>query len=104
MLDLNQLEHVVWSVADGRATDEDVTLFNADKAASLRIIDRLIAEAEEDLDSVRALPGEERDQIVADLNESLESLHATAARLRPPPPVVHEPSPPELDDVPVEPG
>ncbi|WP_162941942.1 DEAD/DEAH box helicase [Desertimonas flava] len=101
MLDLNQLEDVVWSVADGRATDDEIALLHADKAASLRTIDRLIAEAEEDLEAVRSLPGEERDQVVADFNEMLESLHSTAARLRPPPPVVHVPSPPELEDEPV---
>lgn len=108
MLDLNQLEHVVWSVAGGWASDDDVALFNANKAASLRTIDRLIAEATDDLASVRSLPGEERDQVVADFNDTLESLHLAAARLRPPPPVVHPPlhvpSPDELDDEPFEVG
>ena len=49
-------------------------------------IDRLIAETEDDLASVRSLSGDERDQVIADFAETLESLHSTAARLRPPEP------------------
>ena len=83
MLDVRQLEAGIWSIADGRASDEDFALFHADERASLAILDRLILEAEDDLEAVRKLPGEERDQVVADLTETLESLIATAARFRP---------------------
>ena len=86
MADLNQLERVVWSVAGGWASDDDVALLHADHVVSLRAIDRLIAETEDDLASVRSLSGDERDQVIADFAETLESLHSTAARLRPPAP------------------
>ena len=84
MADLNQLERVVWSVAGGWASDDDVALCTPTTSASLRAIDRLIAETEDDLASVRSLSGDERDQVVADFTETLESLRSTAARLRPP--------------------
>ena len=86
MLDVRQLEPVVWSIADGRGSDDDLALFHADEQASLRVLDRLIDEAEADLASVRSLPGDERDQVVADFTETLHGLQAAAARLRPPPP------------------
>ena len=86
MADLNQLERVVWSVAGGWASDDDVALLHADHVVSLRAIDRLIIETEDDLASVRSLSGDERDQVVADLAETLDSLRSTAARLRPPAP------------------
>ena len=83
MLDVRQLEAGIWSIADGRASEDDIALVHADERAALAVLDRLILEAEDDLESVRKLPGEERDQVVADLTETLESLLATAARFRP---------------------
>jgi len=83
MFDVRQLEAGIWSIADGRASDEDFSLVHADERASLAVLDRLILETEDDLEAVRRLPGEERDQVVADLTETLESLLATAARFRP---------------------
>ena len=85
MLDVRQLERGIWSIADGRGSDDDLALLLADERASLAVLDRLILETEDDLASVRNLPGEERDQVVADLSETLESLLATAARFRPRP-------------------
>ena len=87
MLDLRQrLEPAIWALVDGVASEEDVALFHADERASLVVLDRLILDAEDDLDSVRNLKGEEREQVVADFTEMLERLNATAAILRPPPP------------------
>jgi hypothetical protein len=91
MLDVRQLEAGIWSIADGRASEDDFALVHADERASLAVLDRLIEEAEDDLESVRKLPGDERDQVVADLTETLESLLATAARFRPQPPPTRQP-------------
>ena len=90
MLDTPQLEAAIWSIADGRSSDDDLALFHADERASLVVLDRLIVDAEDDLDSVRTLPGDERDQVVADLTDTLESLRvdrrppAARADRRPP--------------------
>jgi len=86
MLDVRQLEAGIWSIADGRGTDQDLALLHADAPASLAVLDRLIIEAEDDLASVSNLRGEERDQVVADFVSTLAGLRATAARLRPEPP------------------
>jgi hypothetical protein len=78
-----QLEAAIWSIADGRSSDDDLALFHADKRASLIVIDRLIIDTEDDLASVRNLPGDERDVVVADLTDTLHSLRSTGAILRP---------------------
>ena len=67
MLDTtHQLEMAVWSVADGRATAAQLAVFEADTRATLRVLERLIDETEENLDSVNGLQGLEREQVVAD--------------------------------------
>ncbi|MGB8861534.1 MAG: SNF2-related protein [Ilumatobacteraceae bacterium] len=95
MAEVRQLEAAIWSIADGRASDDEVALFEADETISLAVLDRLIGDAEDDLASVRGIKGDERDQVVADFAETLKSLHRTAARLRPlaPSPILAE-----LDD------
>jgi hypothetical protein len=85
MVDARQLEAAIWSIADGRGSDDDLAVLHADARASLLVLDRLIYDAEEDLDAVRNLPGDERYQVVADFTETLESLRDTAAILRPRP-------------------
>ncbi len=81
-----QLESLIWSLADGRGTDHDWELLHADERASLRVLDRLLFDAEEDLESVRRIAGDERDQVIADFTETVAGLTATLYRLRPPPP------------------
>ncbi len=89
MADARQLEGAIWSIADGRATDGDVALLHADERASLSILDRLIGDTEDDLTAVRrTVAGDERDQVVADFVDLLDSLRATEARLRPPAPAL----------------
>ena len=85
MLDVRQLETVIWSLADGRGSGDDMARFSADAKASLSILDRLIWEIEDDLASVRTITGEEREQAIADFVDTLDSLRATAAILRPEP-------------------
>ena len=84
MVENGQLEGVIWSIADGRASDDDLAMLRDDPARSLAVLDRLIIEAEDDLASVRNLDGDERDQVVADFVETIRSLRQTAAILRPP--------------------
>lgn len=85
MVDVRQLEAAIWSIADGRARADDLALFESDEQASVSMLDRLIIGAEDDLDSVSGLHGDERDQVVADFADTLDSLRAARARLRPPP-------------------
>ncbi|MEP7115642.1 MAG: SNF2 helicase-associated domain-containing protein, partial [Ilumatobacteraceae bacterium] len=86
ILDSQKLEAAIWSISEARGTDDELTLLRADKRLSLGALDRMIMEAEDDLDSVRNLKGEERDQVVADFTDTLDGLRSTAALLRPPPP------------------
>jgi SNF2-related domain/SNF2 Helicase protein/Helicase conserved C-terminal domain len=81
-----ELHAAVWAVADGRASAADLTTFQADPDAAVFVLDQLIDETEDDLDAVSALPGPERDQVVADFEDTLDSLWAVRDRLRPPPP------------------
>ena len=86
MVDSPELEAAIWSIADGRSAAEDVARLHEDERASLRMLDRLMIDVARDLDSARSLAGDERDMVVADLAETLDSLRGTAARLRPEPP------------------
>ncbi len=86
MLDTRELESAIWSIADGRASEADLGRLHADEATSLAVLDRLILDAEDDVASVSNLRGDEREQVVADFLDTLNSLRATAARLRPSPP------------------
>ena len=83
MVEVRQLETAIWSIADGRASADDLALFEADETVSLAVLDRLIGDAEDYLASVRGIKGDERDQVVADFADTLKNLHRTAARLRP---------------------
>ncbi|HSB87187.1 MAG TPA: SNF2-related protein [Ilumatobacteraceae bacterium] len=91
MLDSQQLITAIWSISEGHGSDDELALLRADQRASLSMLDRLINETEADLEVVRNLEGDERDQVVADFTDTLHGLRATAARLRgqpiPAPPV-----------------
>jgi hypothetical protein len=84
MIDSPELEAAIWSIADGRSSADDLARFHADERASLIVLNRLIIDIEDDLDAARSLVGDERDQVVADLAETLDSLHGTVSRLRRP--------------------
>jgi len=92
MAEVRQLETAIWAIADGRASADELALFETDETTSLAVLDRLIGDAEDDLASVRGIKGDERDQVVADFADTLKSLHRTAARLRPlaPSPILAE--------------
>jgi superfamily II DNA or RNA helicase len=84
MIDSLELEAAIWSIADGRSSTDDLARFHADERASLVVLDRLIIDVEDDLASARSLVGDERDQVVADIAETLDGLRGTLARLRRP--------------------
>ncbi|MEY2580203.1 MAG: hypothetical protein QOE09_52 [Ilumatobacteraceae bacterium] len=90
MLESEQLEAAIWSISEGRGSDDELALLRADQRVSLALLDRLMLDAEADLASVRNLTGEERDQVVADFTDTLDGLRSTAARLRPTPPPAAE--------------
>jgi SNF2 domain-containing protein/SNF2 helicase protein/helicase-like protein len=103
MLDSQQLVAAIWSISEGRGSDDDLALFHADQRVSLGTLDRLIIEAEDDLAAVRNLTGAERDQVVADFTDTLDGLRATMARLRPPPTMAtRAPHRDEVASMPVE--
>ncbi len=104
MLDMRQLETVIWAIADGDGTDDDLAVLHADERASLVVLDRLIVDTEEDLASVRNLRGEEREQVIADFTELLDGLRAAEARLRPPPPPSPARARHDEPSAPLEPG
>ncbi len=111
MISSPDLEAAIWSIADGRASADDFARFHADERASLVVLDRLIIDVEDDLASARSLVGDERDQVVADFAETLDSLRETVARLRRPittaPPGRHTAEPSDRDEIErgeVEPG
>jgi SNF2-related domain/SNF2 Helicase protein/Helicase conserved C-terminal domain len=77
------LEAATWAVAEGRATAAELALFKLDSIASLRVLTRLLNDTEEQLASLRRLPGEERDQVVADFEGVLDGLLAIEDLLLP---------------------
>ena len=103
MVDLARIESAIWSMTDGRASADDIAAFEADERTSLMVLDRMIGDVEDDLAAVRSLPGDERDQVVADFEATVAGLWSTMARYRelPPdafasiggPPPVIEPTP-----------
>ena len=46
-IDWRALEAVIWSVADGRGSDDEVARLHADERASLAVVDTLIRETED---------------------------------------------------------
>ncbi|MCU1359204.1 MAG: Helicase, family, partial [Ilumatobacteraceae bacterium] len=84
MVEIQQLEGAIWSITDGRGSEDDLALLHEGGAAALFLIDRLIGEAEDDLASVRNLDGDERDQVVADFVGTIRELRRTASILRGP--------------------
>jgi hypothetical protein len=71
------LTYAAIAAAADEATPEELAALEADKATWTRIVDRLLLETEEQLDAVRRLTGEERDQVVADF-EAERTRYAVA--------------------------
>ncbi|MDQ1534191.1 MAG: hypothetical protein QOF28_1952, partial [Actinomycetota bacterium] len=76
-----QLDMYVGAEADGEATPEQLAVLEADKLAWRTTLARLLRDAEEHLASARTLKGEERAQVVADLESEHRRLAAAWKRL-----------------------
>ena len=76
-----QLDMYVGAEADGEATPEQLAVLEADKLAWRSALSRLLRDAEEHLASARTLQGEERAQVVADLESEHRRLAAAWKRL-----------------------
>jgi superfamily II DNA or RNA helicase len=76
-----QFEMYVSAEADGDATPEQLAALQADPLAWRATLLRLLQEAEEHVDSARSLAGDERAQVVADLESERRLLAAAWTRL-----------------------
>ena len=79
--DFEAFETAALAVADGDATGEQLALLEGDQRRWRRALERLIDETEDHLDVVWDLKGEERDQVVADFESTLDRLEASYDRL-----------------------
>ncbi len=75
------LEAAAWAAVDGIATSEQLRLLESDAPAWRRLLERLLDETEDNLESVRGLDGPGRDQVVADVESELARLEAAYDRL-----------------------
>jgi superfamily II DNA or RNA helicase len=84
MPDTGQLEEAIWTLVSGRASPEEHALLLERGADVLPVVTRLIDEVDDDLEHVRGLRGDERDQVVADFLGTIQSLQQIADALRQP--------------------
>src|SRR5688572_11261298 len=75
------VEVAAWAAVDGIATTEQLALLEADAPAWRRALERMLDDAEDNLDAVRALDGPEKDQVLTDLESELDRLEAAYDRL-----------------------
>src|SRR6478609_7571810 len=73
---LEALEAAAWAAADGSATPEQLSLLEADGERWRDVVEDLLEDVEDRLDSVRQLTGPERTQVVADFEAELAKLEA----------------------------
>ena len=73
---LQALEVAAWAAADGSATPEQLHLLEADPVRWRDVVEDLLEDVEDRLDSVRQLTGPERTQVVADFEAELAQLEA----------------------------
>ena len=74
-------EPVAWAAAEGRLTEADLALIEADPVTYRRTLERLLDDTEDNLESVRQIEGPERAQAVADFEQELAQLEAVYERL-----------------------
>jgi hypothetical protein len=75
------LEAAAWAAVDGIATSEQLRLLESDAPAWRRVLERLLDQTEDNLESVRRLEGPGREQVVADLEAELDRLEVAYDRL-----------------------
>jgi hypothetical protein len=78
-----QFDEYVLAEADGIATPEQLAVLAADPAAWRLSLQTMLRETEEHLAGARSLPGDERDQVVADLELEVARLEAAVIRQNP---------------------
>jgi len=77
MPDLSRaLEAAAWAAAEGIATADQRALLEADPTAWRLILERLMDETEDNLDSVSGIEGPERAQVMRDVEADLDRLEA----------------------------
>ena len=77
MPDLSRaLEAAAWAAAEGIATADQRALLEADPVAWRLILERLLDETEDNLDSVSGIEGPERAQVMSDIEADLDRLEA----------------------------
>ena len=80
MTHAHMLESAAWAAADGTATAEQLALLEADPRSWRWALEDLLAEAADNLESLRRLAGAERAQEVADCEDELARLEAASHR------------------------
>ena len=70
------LEAAAWAAADGSATPEQLAILEVDPGRWRDVVEDLLEDIEDRLDSVRQLTGPERTQVVADFEAELAQLEA----------------------------
>lgn len=70
------LEAATWAAVEGIATEEQLALLDGDPRGWRTALEHLLDETEQSLESVQALTGSERDQVVADFEDELSRLEA----------------------------
>ncbi len=78
-----QFDMYVLADAEGYASADERAALEADPTAWRAAVTRLLREAQENLRRARSLPGDERDQVVADFEREVAMLSAVAARFEP---------------------
>jgi len=79
--DTEAVEAAVWAAADGNASVDQIELITADTRRSSRVVNRLLADAQARLESVRGVSGPERTQVLADFSDEFERLRRVYDRL-----------------------
>ena len=86
-----QFDEYVLAEADGHATPDQLAVLDADRAGWRVSLQAMLHDAEEHLRNARSIPGDERDQVVADLDSEVRQLKAALARNFPEQVAVREP-------------
>jgi len=73
---LHDLEHVAWAVAEGRASTEDLALFEREPARARLAVGRLLDDTDERILNAQRLPLRERELVLADLEDDRTRLQA----------------------------
>ncbi|MEA3054645.1 MAG: hypothetical protein QOD30_77, partial [Actinomycetota bacterium] len=82
MAEAPSLERDVWAAVDGIASADQLSRLEGDPRGWRSTLERLLRETEESLESVRTIQGDEREQIVADVEAELDRLEFAYQRFQ----------------------